>query len=94
MQLKTPAVVVAAHFESMPGATPQSWSSAVGVVEVLVAEVQVVWLNWFNAVQVVARSEQMSAVWPSMLVAFWTPEYGRPFVKQLAGAWFAVSPCL
>jgi len=42
VQLKTPAVVVAAHLESMPGATPQSWSSGVAVVEVLVAEVQVV----------------------------------------------------
>jgi len=62
VQLKTPTVVVAAHLESMPGATPQSWSSAVAVVEVLVVEVQVVWLNWFNAVQVLTRSEHMSAI--------------------------------
>jgi len=62
VQLKTPTVVVAAHLESMPGAKPQSWSSAVAVVEVLVADVQVVWLNWFNAVQVLTRSEHMSAV--------------------------------
>jgi len=77
----------------MPGETPQSWSSPVAVAEVLVVEVQVVKRNWFKAVQVLATSEQMSAVWPSMLVAFWTPENGRLALPQTAGAPFAVSPC-
>ena len=77
----------------MPGATPQSWSSAVAVVEVLAVEVQGVKRNWFKAVQVLATSEQMSAVWPSILVAFWTPEYGLLALPQTAGAAFAVSPC-
>jgi hypothetical protein len=52
----------AAHFESTPEAKPQSGSLGAP------AEVQSLELNSFNAVHVLALSEQISAVWPSILL--------------------------
>ena len=81
-------VEVSTHLESIPGAKPQSGSLAVPPEE------QSLELNWFNAVQVLARSEQISAVWPSMLVAWVTATYGRPLVeKQALGAPLWPLPC-
>jgi hypothetical protein len=67
VQRKIPAVLVDAHFESTPGAKPQAPSLAV-----LVLEVQSLERYSFKAVQVLVTSEQMSAVSPSMLTAFFT----------------------
>jgi hypothetical protein len=60
----------------------------------LIEEAQFVWLYWFLAVQVLARSPQIVVTSLSMLVAGMALTYGRPATVQSAGAPLATSPCL